>query len=1215
MAAEALAFIALLRDAISVNSKSLHITADSKTLQKIGVGSNTTLGPEHNSTLFSSTVADIVSALKTFDSVHISHVYGHKGRLKENTVVDLLAGISCANTSFSLCDTVSFSTHDAILATIHAQPKPRQCSNVGDIPFITTNPTQLCTICQHPSHSSQSCPFALDTHSYPIPSIYSKIRPDRPDAFADQIICPALIDWNSAPSSIGGALFVRFAAICFNDLRHPNRYQPALHALHKFASIYRIVQGHISKRKPFTATSSPHLPSHLDAKLIRAAASAADHARHMRYHDAMKALHREDPIGPLHPEARRQLSQLFPNQVQDPQIPANVDPGRQTFDRDSIWTYIKSRAASSSPGISGFGFNWLQLFGKLTAGYETPDNLDPHWTILVALIEDLSCGSLPWLRDWATSLKGSMFNKTGDPNNIKIRNLGIAEALVRVSSHMVTLVALPLARDTGMIGDFDLGVGIPGGTEKFVKLNQLAAAGGIPIISADIEKAFNTMRRIDIWKAVCYLDCPLLKSWFCFFFQRPPKVLFSVDPLSPFSIANTVEYTLWEGVAQGDPCSSFLFVITLSHILSDFKLRHPDTVLATVIDDTSLMVSETSSHNLPLIATDFFDTLDQHNLKVNISKTIAYCNKPVSPFSLETLPCSFSNESFSVCRRIVGTRSAVANDTAKILNDINESKAFYLKLYTALKTHRIPGRAIIFLDIIRLSYRSRWQWAMRTLTPSSASRVAAAADATLLQLLTLLLPHHPPSPLPPSWAHLKTIHDIKISLPLKRGGIGLRSWESLRHITHFASWAEAGSRSHLLMSRLGFTLPRSIQLDIGDSVSALSRQLQNPPDFWTFGAPTKRFKVQHHLTAQLDNLDFTRASSLSHDPSVNAQFLGSCLPHMCLPFNTAFVPLSDIYESDDLLFSYSLAFHSMMPLFPVHICACGDQVDPLGLHFAMCNKLNARNLLHNALRDCFFGALRRFVSNTPNHNVALLVSDKFSKASTYIHSYYPRKDTAPPILERQPLHTKLPPRIAPSKSPDILVVYADAPLRPMFVDFVFSSPRATDNTVHTQAAQIAFNKKRSEYSKHHDYPDNTFFPLAAERSGYIHPSFTDFITTFLTMASSSRPTPADLSHLMYSVSFAITRMTAALLRAASFTLLPSSILSLSPPSPLIPPVRWSPGLLLHEPRRHLSGVTFHSGRHQHRRSAVRPFCHMASPHVISQGTDAVMEHCAEAPNA
>ena len=185
----------------------------------------------------------------------------------------------------------------------------------------------------------------------------------------------------------------------------------------------------------------------------------------------------------------------------------------------------------------------------------------------------------------------------------------------------------------------------------------------------------------------------------------------------------------------------------------------------------------------------------------------------------------------------------------------------------------------------------------------------------------------------------------------------------------------------------------------------------------------------------------------------------------------------------------------------------------------------------------------------------------------------------------------------------------------MFADFVFASPRLADNTLHTQAAQIAFNKKRSDYSKHHVYPDNTFFPLAAERSGYIHPTFIDFITLFLSTASHSRPTPSDHIKIMYSISFAITRMSAALLRAASFNIVPTSLSSLCPPAPLIPPVRWAPGLLLHHPRHRSSGVTSHSSTHQRRRAAVRPFDHDPSAHVISHGTGAVMEPHAEAPNA
>jgi hypothetical protein len=1216
MLAEAHAFHMLLLDASAVNSKSLHIIADSKTLQKIGIGSNTTLGPEHNSTPFSSTVAEILRLLQTFESAHLSHVYSHKKKLTENTVVDLLAGISCANTSFTLCETVSISNHSSLLRDILTHPIPRSCSRIDSVPFITPNSTHnACTICKCPSHSADCCVFSLEAHSFPIASIYSKERPDRPNAFAAQICNPSLIQWDKAPASLGGALFVRFLTICLNDLRHPDRYLPALHAIHMLTATYRIVRGHISRRKSFQGKHSHSLSLDHDAKLARDATIAAEHARNMRYSDALRALHRDEPISPLHPDAASQLHQLYPERVKDPQIPSSPSfSGRQFFDRSSLWTYINSRSTTSSPGISGFGFNWLQYFGRLTIGHETPDNPDPHWTVLLAFIEDLACGELPWLRQWSTSLKGSMFNKTGEMKNIKIRNLGIAETLVRVASHMVTEVSFSFARNKGLIGDFDLGVGVPGGTEKFVKLNQLAAAAGVPIFSADVEKAFNTMLRADIWNTVLYLNCPLLTSWFCFFFHLPPKVFFSADPSSPFNMSNSIEYTLWEGVAQGDPCSSLLFVITLSHILMPFKIKYPNTVLTTVIDDTSLIFSDSSAQLLPSITLDYVDILGRHNLKVNVSKTVVFCSRIPLPFAQNSLPFIVSTDSFTACRRIIGSRSAVATDTDNILADILKAKDFYLKLYSALQTRRVPGRGMIFADIIRLSFRSRWQWAMRTLTPPAAFRIATAADAALSQLLHLLLPHHPPLCLPPSWMHLKTLHQIKIALPLKRGGLGMRSWDSLRHVTHFSSWAEAGSRANLLMTRLNIPLPTNILRDIGDSVSTLSRSLNNPPEFWHFGTSSRRFKIQHHLTRQLDDLDFSKASNLSHDPAVNAHFIGSCLPHMCLPFNSAFTPLADIYSCDEPIFSYSLAFHTMMPLFPTHICNCGEHVDPLGLHFAMCNKLNARNLLHNALRDCFFGALRRFVINSPNHNVALLTSDKWAKSSTYIHTYYPRRDNAPPILERQPHSTKLPPRVAPSKSPDLLIIYADAPLRPMFADFVFASPRLSDNTVHTQAAQAAFNKKRADYAKHHIYPDNTFFPLAAERSGYLHPTFTEFISTFLAMASTSRPTSADTLLLMYSISFAITRMSASLLRAASFHLSPSAVRSLCPPPPLIPPSRWAPGLLLHQPRHRSIGSLTHSGGHQHRRAVVNPSLNAVLTHVISHGTDDVRDRDVEAPN-
>jgi len=357
-------------------------------------------------------------------------------------------------------------------------------------------------------------------------------------------------------------------------------------------------------------------------------------------------------------------------------------------------------------------------------------------------------------------------------------------------------------------------------------------------------------------------------------------------------------------------------------------------------------------------------------------------------------------------------------------------------------------------------------------------------------------------------------------------------------------------------------IPATIANAIGESVAALKHKLDNPPDFWIVGNDVKRFKLQHSLTQQLDDADFIVGSTLSHDPAVNAQFIGSCLPHMCLPFNAPAIPRAELNTCIQDLFPYALAFHSMMPLFPHDICTCGETIDPLGLHFASCLKLNARNLLHNALRDCFCGAARHIVSDLHDHNVAFIKSDAIAKSATYIHSWYKRKDSAPPILERQRQPGSRP-RVALSKSPDVLIAFLDEPHRPVFGDFVFSSPSARDKTSHSQAAQIAHNTKLADYSKHHEYPTNVFFPLAAERSGYIHTSFSDFIELIICRATNAPPRAAHKLQLLYSISHSITYMTAALLRSASFRLVPSSVKSLMPPPPFVVPVRWAPKLRLH----------------------------------------------------
>ena len=172
----------------------------------------------------------------------------------------------------------------------------------------------------------------------------------------------------------------------------------------------------------------------------------------------------------------------------------------------------------------------------------------------------------------------------------------------------------------------------------------------------------------------------------------------------------------------------------------------------------------------------------------------------------------------------------------------------------------------------------------------------------------------------------------------------------------------------------------------------------------------------------------------------------------------------------------------MLPLFPPSLCRCQQSWDPLGLHAASCIHLNAYNLLHNAVRDCFAGAARKCVSKDPGSQVSYILTDKFAKSATWMHHFFPLKPDAPAVLLKDDPQR----RPAPSLSPDILIAFNNDPLHPYFGDFVASSPSATNRLRHGEAAQLKFTEKLRHYSKHHDFPSRICYPLAFERSGYLH---------------------------------------------------------------------------------------------------------------------------------
>ena len=213
-----------------------------------------------------------------------------------------------------------------------------------------------------------------------------------------------------------------------------------------------------------------------------------------------------------------------------------------------------------------------------------------------------------------------------------------------------------------------------------------------------------------------------------------------------------------------------------------------------------------------------------------------------------------------------------------------------------------------------------------------------------------------------------------------------------------------------------------------------------------------------------------------------------------------------------------------------------------------------------------------------------------------MHEFYPLKQDAPTIVQRND-PTRSP---APSLSPDILIAFAHDPLNPYFGDFVASSPSLVNKLKHTEAAQVAFTEKLQHYFKHHSYPHRVCYPLAFERSGYLHPAFEDFIDLYSRCSTSTQPQPHTALQLRFAVAFAITFTTATLLRSASSRLLPRSLLPFISPKPIPVPTCWAPTLLPPTFPRSTSSVTSPHTHHESTQTQIadtslRAFARRNSP--------------------
>ena len=91
---------------------------------------------------------------------------------------------------------------------------------------------------------------------------------------------------------------------------------------------------------------------------------------------------------------------------------------------------------------------------------------------------------------------------------------------------------------------------------------------------------------------------------------------------------------------------------------------------------------------------------------------------------------------------------------------------------------------------------------------------------------------------------------------------------------------------------------------------------------------------------------------------------------------------------------------------------------------------------------------------------------------------------------------------------------------------------------------------------------DVFYPLPFERSGYLHPSFDDFIRLYVQSAIPDY-TPRHVLKVYFAVAYAITFTTASILNAASSLLSPDCIRSCASLRARPVPAFWAPDIPLH----------------------------------------------------
>jgi ribonuclease HI len=1112
--AEFTALLMALKHAVSKKLKRILIVADSSLTANFIAGRNRI----RQECLYGLSL-QIEALIPNFEAIYVSHIHSHQAVTPENDLADALCSwalsTDCSATHSANLQRVPHSNERLELLPLILQHAAKDsCKNsrsnqgctlcsqsnhvqrecpITQFSKLKSNQRSKCLICLSPHHTDNSCPLMASASRKPILSAFTPAP--APTAASGRstasLLFQSSVDDLKYPNNCSRRQFLSYWDTIFLALLYAETEEEvniAIKAARAWSRAYHFQGDTIKRSKPRAFTKDPgsnlyQLPTDPLHDLAKRALKAARLLPKARISDVSKALRTSAPV-PLSSKIIQQLQECYPMAAASENINFPPKPLENVkVNRDAVARIIMQRSPRSHPGDTGITFDILQHFCRWTYKIENEQTPDHRWDNLCALIAKIMSGRAGPLSNLLLDVVGAFFNKNAEKNDgsFALRNLGIEESLLRVAAALVFEKVLPPAIHKNFLTQFDLGAGVKSGAEIFGRVAAMMARSGAPVAVFDIKKAFNNLRRKDVFDAVEDFGNPLLTAFAHFLFSRASKVTFTC-PLT----GEVFCCFLTKGIHQGNPLSVFIFCLTIAYILKPLRAKYPQAVIAAFVDDIFLALNKTQISQFPELLQDFMTLFKEHGLQFDLSssaKSSVYSVHPLPDHiknAIQGLGVRCQNDGITPCKVPTGSRgfmeAFISKATVKLQHRYDAFKALWPALQKYDRSLKKPSHLTFepYLNLVRLSFLSMPTYVLRTSTPSFCVAYARMASEWSQSLIDNVLPPFislPPSEqeLPYDFPNLPPISRRIMQLPLSLGGLSLRLADSIKDIAYASSCIDCLPTMRAAAKRSGIRCEQFLVPELQLTQHRIRKALPSlTPIVWSrFEDPDDDLRtgpLQQQLTVMFNSAEIKAIGNELHPWPIYGHAFDARFhkdqEHVSWPLNPRSRAHFSLAPLVDAEFSRTIALSIFYPLLAPRACSCGDVIDPAGLHFLYCAH-NHYSGIHDRVKHAIAARLRSFVT-AEMAPLSVLVEQPMAA----------HFGTRPTTREGDPsLVADL-----------ILLLHSDLQQTPIACDFVSCLPRQPRTRGDFTYALIAkAQEKRWKYAKH-GLNSDAFFPLPFSRT-------------------------------------------------------------------------------------------------------------------------------------